>query len=232
MVTGGGAGGYATGLVLNAALLAGVLLLWWAGRRVADRVPDTVPSRRVKGTAVVLLVVTMLLLAASHQLMLAVALAGLMVRSKVLDRMIGRAVGGAFLAAFLALGLLLAHGVAWWPGFVLGVSAFGAQAVVALGVMPLFVRGLSRGDRIALGLGQQNGITAVLIALSLERDFPGTAATVGPAVITVNLLHGTSQVLLAHPPRWWGPSGRGELDADADRPSRYDQQSKHERSVA
>ncbi|TPQ21321.1 hypothetical protein [Streptomyces sporangiiformans] len=231
-LTAGGAGGYAAGLVLNAGLLAGVLLLWWVGRRVASRVPDTPPSRRVKDTATVLLVVAMLVLAALQQLMLAVALAGLVVRAKILDKVLGRAVGGAFLAAFLALGLLLAHGVELWRGFVLGVAAFGAQAVVALCLMPLFVRGLWRGDRIALGLGQQNGITAVLIALTLERDFPGTAATVGPAVITVNVLHGTSQVLLAHPPRLRWPCSRGELAAGGERHSPYDRQAKDKRSVA
>ncbi|MFF4833631.1 hypothetical protein [Streptomyces sp. NPDC001315] len=231
-VAGGGGGGYLTGLGLNAALLAGVSLLWWAGRRVAGRVPDTGSARRTKGAATVLLVVAMLVLAAARQLMLAVALAGLVVRSTVLGRALERAVGGAFLAAFLALGLLLAHGVSWWPGFVLGAAAFGAQAVVALGVMPLFVRGLERRDRIALGLGQQNGITAVLIALTLERDFPGTAATVGPAVVTVNVLHGASQALLARSPRLRWPLARGELGAADARHSRHDRRGADEKSVA
>ncbi|MFI2431927.1 hypothetical protein [Streptomyces sp. NPDC018693] len=222
----GGAGGYLTGLGLNAALLLGVLLLWFVGRRVTSRLPDTPSGRRATGTAAVLLIVTMLVLAAAQQLMPAVALAGLVVRSVFLGRAVDRAVGGAYLAAFSALGLLLAHGVAWWPGFVLGVAAFGAQAVVALVVMPLFVRGLARTDRIELGLGQQNGITAVLIALTLERDFPGTAATVGPAVITVNVLYGVSQALRAHPPRRWRrPAGEPpaeELPAGPGRPPRYD----------
>ncbi|MFD9003374.1 hypothetical protein ACFV0T_20755 [Streptomyces sp. NPDC059582] len=231
-IAGGGGGGYLVGLGLNAALLAAVVLVWWAGRRVAARLPDTVSVRRTRGAVTVLLVLVTVVLAAAGQLMLAVALAGLVVRATVLDRVLGRAVGGAFLAAFGALGLLLAEGVAWWPGFVLGAAAFLAQAVVALGVMPLFIRGLGRGDRIALGLGQQNGITAVLIALTLERDFPGTAATVGPAVITVNVLHGISQTLLARSPgaRW--PRGRGELRADELRPCRHEPRVADEKSVA
>jgi len=212
-----GAGGdYATGLLFNAVLLAVAVLLWWAGRRAVSRLPDVPVVRRTKAGGAVLLVGAMLVLAALNQLMLGVALAGLVLRAGVLDKAVGRAVGGAFLAAFLTLGLLLSHGVELWPGFVLGVAAFAAQAVVALGVMPLFVRGLERRDRIALGLGQQNGITAVLIALTLERDFPGTAAIVGPAVITVNLLHGTSQALLARP-------SRRELSSDGERHSPYDQ---------
>ena len=228
-----GAGGdYATGLLFNAVLLAVVVLSWWAGRRTLSRLPDIPAVRRTRAGGAVLLLGAMLVLAALNQLMLGVALAGLVLRAAVLDRAVGRAVGGAYLAAFLTLGLLLAHGVELWPGFVLGVAAFAAQAVVALGVMPLFVRGLERRDRIALGLGQQNGITAVLIALTLERDFPGTAATVGPAVITVNLLHGTSQALLAHPPRRWRARTRREPSSDAERHSPYDQPTEDEQPVA
>lgn len=61
-------------------------------------------------------------------------------------------------------------------------------------LMPLFVRGLSRRDRILLGIGQQNGLTAVLLALTLERDFPKTVGIVAPAVVTVNLLHYGAQI--------------------------------------
>lgn len=226
-----GAGGdYATGLLFNALLLAAAVLLWWAGRRAVSRLPDVPAARRTKAGGAVLLVGAMLVLAAMNQLMLGVALAGLVLRATVLDRAVGRAVGGAFLAAFLTLGLLLAHGVELWPGIVLGLAAYLAQVVVALGVMPLFVRGLERRDRIALGLGQQNGITAVLIALALERDFPGTAAIVGPAVITVNLLHGTSQALLTHPPRRWRPPADREPSSDGERHSAYDKRADDKRA--
>ncbi|MBO1330016.1 hypothetical protein [Streptomyces sp. VRA16 Mangrove soil] len=202
-VAGGGARGYALGLLLNGALLAAVLLLWWAGRRIAtarslgaDR-----RGRAVELLPAALLLVVMLLVAAAGMLMLAVALAGLVVRVRAFERYVGRAVDGAFLAAALALGLFLAQGVRLGPGILLGATAFAAQAVVALLVLPLFVRGLERRDRVALGLGQQNGITAILIALTLERDFPGTAGIVGPAVVTVNLLHGATNGLRARLPR-------------------------------
>ncbi|MFI8261988.1 MULTISPECIES: hypothetical protein [unclassified Streptomyces] len=227
-VAGGGAGGYVRGLVLNAALLAAVLLLWWAGRRALRALADsgaaatalagTPRGRRAGALLTGALVVAMLAVAASGMLMLAVALAGLVVRTGAFDKVVDRAVAVAYPAAFLALGLFLAQGVALLPGLLLGVAAFGAQAVVALGVMPLFVRGLERRDRIGLGLGQQNGITAVLIALALERDFPGTVSIVGPAVLVVNLLHGTSQALLAHPPRPWRRRGGPEPDAQEGRP--------------
>ncbi|MFJ3928347.1 hypothetical protein [Streptomyces sp. NPDC090022] len=227
-VAGGGADGYVHGLALNAALLAGVLLLWWAGRRglraaagsraAAGALAGTPLGRRTGAVLTGVLVVATLVLAASGMLMLAVALAGLVVRTPAFDKVVDGAVAGAYLAASLALGLFLAQGVSLLPGLVLGVTAFGAQAVVALGVMPVFVKGLERRDRAALGLGQQNGITAVLIALALEPDFPGTVSVVGPAVLTVNLLHATSQVLLTGAPRRWRGRGRGEPDTGEERP--------------
>ncbi|MFJ4282525.1 hypothetical protein [Streptomyces massasporeus] len=85
-------------------------------------------------------------------------------------------------------------GVVLKAGMISGVMAFAAQAVVAVLLMPLFVRGLSRRDRILLGIGQQNGLTAVLLALTLERDFPKTVGIVAPAVVTVNLLHYGAQI--------------------------------------
>ncbi|MFJ2924851.1 hypothetical protein ACIPIU_07430 [Streptomyces massasporeus] len=48
-------------------------------------------------------------------------------------------------------------------------------------------------DLAHLGFGQQNGITAILLALALEPRFPGTVGVVGPAIVTVNLLHHTFQ---------------------------------------
>ncbi|MFC9503080.1 hypothetical protein [Streptomyces sp. NPDC057002] len=208
-VVGGGARGYALGLAFNALLLAGALLLWWAGGRLW-------PARRArKGSAAsaespepgdlerprrpvtplgALLVVSMIVLAAANMLMLAVAVAGLFLRTRAFARPLARAVTSAFLLATTLLGLFAAQGVSPGPGVVLGLSAFGAQAVVAVLLMPLFVRGLSRRDRVLLGIGQQNGLTAVLLALTLERDFPKTVGIVAPAVVTVNLLHYGAQI--------------------------------------
>ncbi len=198
-VVGGGARGYALGLVLNALLLAGALLLWWVGGRLwpararkggeAPGEPEPESSRRPATPLAALLVVAMLLLAAANMLMLSVAVAGLFLRATVFARPLARAVAGAFLLATAVLGLFVAQGVSFAPGLLLGASAFAAQAVVAMLLMPLFVRGLSRRDRILLGIGQQNGLTAVLLALTLERDFPRTVGIVAPAVVTVNLLH-------------------------------------------
>jgi hypothetical protein len=69
---------------------------------------------------------------------------------------------------------------------VLGVAAYAAQVVVAL---LLTIPKVWRGDRARLALGQQNGLTAIILALLLEPNFPGTIAVVAPAIIVVNLLH-------------------------------------------
>ncbi|MFE6092393.1 hypothetical protein ACFQ7M_10435 [Streptomyces massasporeus] len=192
-VMGGGARGYALGLALNALLLAGALLAWWAGGRLwpAHRAAGEQPERprRPATPLAIVLVVAMLLLAAANMLMLAVAVAGLFLRTRAFTRPLARAVTSAFLLATVLLGLFVAQGVSLGPGLLLGASAFVAQAVVAVLLMPLFVRGLSGRDRILLGIGQQNGLTAVLLALTLERDFPRTVGIVAPAVVTVNLLH-------------------------------------------
>ncbi|MFF7734416.1 MULTISPECIES: hypothetical protein [unclassified Streptomyces] len=197
-VMGGGARGYALGLVLNALLLAGALLAWWAGgrlwpaRRAAGQRP-VLPRRPATPLAVVLLG-AVLLFAAANMLMLAMAVAGLFLRTGAFTKPLARAVTGAFLLATVLLGLFVAQGISLGPGVLLGATAFVAQAVVAVLLMPLFVRGLSRRDRVLLGIGQQNGLTAVLLALTLEADFPKTVGIVAPAVVTVNLLHYGAQI--------------------------------------
>ncbi|MFC9683632.1 hypothetical protein [Streptomyces sp. NPDC056948] len=216
-VVGGGARGYALGLAFNALLLAGALVLWWAGGRLwparragkgsaESAAPGELGSRRRPATPLgALLVVAMLVLAAANMLMLAVAVAGLFLRTQAFARPLARAVTSAFLLATALLGLFAAQGVSLGPGVLLGASAFGAQAVVAVLLMPLFVRGLSRRDRILLGIGQQNGLTAVLLALTLERDFPKTVGIVAPAVVTVNLLHYGAQIAFG----CWSRRSRG-----------------------
>jgi hypothetical protein len=49
--------------------------------------------------------------------------------------------------------------------------------------------GLPMLDRVHLGLAQQNGVTAVILALVFERDFGGFVAVIAPAILTVNLVH-------------------------------------------
>ncbi|GAB1331112.1 cation:proton antiporter [Streptomyces sennicomposti] len=194
-------------LLSNIALFALTLAVWRLIRltyllrsrtgRVDDdadrtvRPPAAAAGRPLSLDIAALAVVAVLLAVAAHTtLVLAVALTGLAVRLGRFAGVLEGAVALAFLLASAALGFLLSGGVSLYQGLVLGAAAFAAQFLVTLLIGRLLVRPrLSRADRAHLGLGQQNGITAILLALSLEPTFPGTAGVVGPAVLTVNLLH-------------------------------------------
>lgn len=120
-------------------------------------------------------------------LMLGLALTALFLRPGV-DRLLDRAVQVAFLVASVGLGVLLVNGVHVLAGAALGAAAFAAQAVVS----PLITRGLPGRDRGFLAVSQQNGITAIILALLLEPDFPLAVGVIGPAIVVVNLLHATA----------------------------------------
>jgi hypothetical protein len=189
---GSSAGGlmtFGTGLLGNAALAAGAYLLWLAGRAVCRRVAplDTVtrtPLLRAVRITMVLLLVALVAVAVINFLMLGLALIGLFFRPAP-DKALRWVTSGAFLVATFALGLLLTQGVTLGPGVLLGLAAYGAQIVVGL----LITFRLPRNDRIYLALGQQNGITAIILALLLESSFPGSAAIIAPAILVVNVLH-------------------------------------------
>ncbi|WAL99489.1 hypothetical protein [Streptomyces sp. Je 1-369] len=174
---------YALTMLGNVALVVVSALAWYVLR----------PRRGVAGgwhgllrTAACLLVLACALAAATaYGLMLGVALVGLFYRPPVLAPVLGRALATAYYLALVALGLLLVDGVEPGPGIALGAAAFVAQMIVGW----LIARNLDRYDRVSLALGQQNGVTAVVLALSLQPAFPRTVAIVAPAVVTVNVLH-------------------------------------------
>jgi hypothetical protein len=118
-------------------------------------------------------------------LMLGLALAGLFLRPPALARVLPRLTGWALGASAVLLGMLLVDGVAPGRGALLGVAAFLAQIVAAL----LITRGLPRADRLHLALAQQNGITAIILALRLEAQFAGVVAVVAPAILITNSIH-------------------------------------------
>ncbi|MCX4825241.1 hypothetical protein OG883_36370 [Streptomyces sp. NBC_01142] len=124
-------------------------------------------------------------MAGGFALMLGVAVIGLFFRPRVLQRHIGTIVRGACVVAAFTLGLLLVNGIDLLHGVVLGAAAYGAQMVVG----SVLTRKLDRTDRIPLALSQQNGVTAIVLALSLEPMFPQAVAIVAPAILTVNCLH-------------------------------------------
>lgn len=162
---------YTVDLIANLALAALAALVWYGLRRWSWlRYP---------------LLAALAVLAIWQFLMLAVAIAGLFVRPAALDRVMNAATRWALLVAAAMLGLLLVNGVALVNGLLLGLAAFGSQMVVGW----LLSRRLSRTDRIHLALAQQNGITAIILALRLETQFAGAVAVIAPAIFFTNLTY-------------------------------------------
>ncbi|MFJ9894549.1 hypothetical protein ACIQPR_14645 [Streptomyces sp. NPDC091280] len=170
---------YALTTAGNAGLVAAAGLVWFLLRRGGR--PDS-PLR----TLACLLALCGLLAAASvYGLMLGVAVMGLFYRPRPLLPALGLLLRAAYYSALFALGMLLLDGVEPVPGIALGVAAFGAQMAVGW----VIAHDLDRFDRVSLALGQQNGVTAVILALALKPAFPRTVAIVAPAIVVVNVLH-------------------------------------------
>ena len=75
------------------------------------------------------------------------------------------------------------NGVYWIQGLALGAGAILAQILIGL----LLTRNLPRNESLYLAFAQQNGITAMILALFFEKDLPGTVGVVAPAIIIINL---------------------------------------------
>jgi hypothetical protein len=153
--------------------------LWRLSRVGAGATPG-----RLRNAIQIALLVLLAAFAIWQFLMLGLAVAALFFRP-VLGVALRWLATIAFQLATFALGLLLVSGVNVRAGIVLGAAAFGAQIVVG----SLIAARRSRRDRTDVALGQQSGITAVLLALLLEDSFPGTVAVVAPAIVTINVLH-------------------------------------------
>lgn len=173
----------------NIAFAAVVWLVQWAARRLA-RVRRFASKLTGPGFANVATVAeTCWLLAAGtfavlHFYLLGLAVIGLFLRPRI-QGSLGALTRWALLAATVALGLILTEGVNWLAGIALGAAAFGAQIVTA----PLVARRHSFTDRTYLALGQQNGITAITLALLLEPVLPATVGIIAPAILVVNVLN-------------------------------------------
>ncbi len=127
--------------------------------------------------------------------LLGLALIGLFYRPAWLTRYLGGATQLVYYTACFAMGLVLVGGARVGPGLLLGVTAFGSQVVAAFA---LTMRKRWRGDRVSLALGQQNGLTAITLALLLEPLFPGATATIGVAVVVVSVLNVTCNAIWDH----------------------------------
>lgn len=196
-------------LLANVGFAVGAWLLWRLLRAAGLREDAHRPRlRTVLNWLAVALLIAMVLVAAWQFLMLGLAIAGLFFRPR-LGPVVGRSTQAAFLVATFLLGLLLVNGVDLVPGVVLGLAAVAAQLVVSVPI----TRGLPATDRRYLAWGQQNGITAVILALVLERDFPGTVGIVATAIVVINVIHALATAVLDRR-RPGGPGDTPRPDAD------------------
>lgn len=158
------------GLLANAVFVGAAWIAW----RLVRRWP----------VAVTVLAVVLIGVAVWQFTMLGLAIAGLFVRPDI-SRQISWAVQVALVGASFMLGMLLTEGVDPVRGAILGVAAFGAQIIVGFAL----TRRLPAQDRIHLAFAQQNGITAIILALLLESRFDGVIAIVAPAILVINIVH-------------------------------------------
>ncbi len=180
----GGFGQLGETLVRNLVFVAAAGALWWLttiGSKHEDR--DSTAGR-VRNGVQIALVLGAGAVAVAEFLLLGLAVGALFLRPRM-GSLLRWGAEGAFHLGTFALGLLLVGGIDPLGGVLLGAAAFGAQYVV--GSLASVRR--SRRDRLDLALGQQSGITAVILALFLDEPFPGTVGIVAPAILTINVLH-------------------------------------------
>lgn len=192
-----GLGGYMLETGINLLFAAGVFVLWILMKR---------HSKATNYVTIILVLLGMygllvgaLSIAVFYFWMLGVAVLGLFMRPPI-EKIIDYALHWALSVAAILLGILLVNGIAVWKGILLGSAAYGAQIVVGL----FLTRHLARRDRWHIALAQQNGITAIILALLFEPYYPGTVAIVGPAIVVTNTLHaaanfGLDKVLAKNP---------------------------------
>lgn len=129
------------------------------------------------------------------------AMAGWIIRPKWLGegRRAELLTNTALYSATFLLGILLSGGVDITGGITLGFATYASQVLVAWLVMWLGTKAsstesdatnrLSRRDTWHLALAQQNGITAIVLALNLEPVIPGSVAAISMAIVIVNVLN-------------------------------------------
>lgn len=125
-----------------------------------------------------------LLIAIYLQWMLAIALIGLFLRPPLSKWLTILSDGALWVASFL-LGMLLIRGIDWGAGLAVAVVAFGAQILVGW----LLTGNLSKGERLYLAFSQQNGVTAIVLALMFAPHFPQIVSMIAPAILFINGLH-------------------------------------------
>lgn len=180
-----------SGIAGNVALVLVAAAVWGALHVLVRRRDVGGAERPVFTATAAVALLGLAAVAVGNFLMFGLAAAGLFFRPRI-EAVLRRLISLAFAVATVVLGIVAAAGIAVVPGLVLGVTAFAAQSLVATVV----AWSLPRSDRIRLVLGQQSGITAIILALLMEPVFAGTVAVVAPAIVAVNVLHLASNAFL------------------------------------
>ena len=112
------------------------------------------------------------------------AITGLFLRPKI-DRLVNVSVKICFAVALFLIGMHLISGLEVMWGFIVGLSVVFAQIATVI----LFMRAMSVRDRAYLACSQQNGITAIILALLFETQNVAVAGIVAFAILVINLVH-------------------------------------------
>ncbi|HEX9153642.1 MAG TPA: hypothetical protein VF809_02375 [Candidatus Saccharimonadales bacterium] len=179
---GAGLGGYLIETGINLLFAGGIFVLWRLMKRHSKATNYMVIGLVAVGMYGLL--IGALSVAVYYFWMLGVAVLGLFMRPAIEDAL-SHVVRWALNMSAILLGILLIDGVNLWVGVALGLFAYSAQIVVGL----LLTRKLSYKDRLHISFAQQNGITAIILALLFETYYPGTIAIVAPAIVSINIIH-------------------------------------------
>jgi hypothetical protein len=136
---------------------------------------------KLNPAAALFLLAACFIIAIAFNWMLGIAVIGLFLRPEI--KKLPLIISAAFYTAVLLLGFLLVNGIYWMEGLALGLGAIAAQIAVGF----LLTRNLPLDERLYLAFAQQNGITAMILALFFEKDLAGTVGIVAPAIIFINL---------------------------------------------
>lgn len=184
-----GIAGYLVETGINLLFAAGIFVLWRLMKKHSKATNYFVVALVALGMYG--LFVGALSIAVYYFWMLGIAALGLFMRPPI-QKAIDHTLHWALSIAAVLLGILLINGVNIWTGVALGVAAYLAQIMVGF----LLTRQLPGRDRWHIAFAQQNGITAIILALLFESYYPGTVAIVGPAIIVINTIHAIANRVL------------------------------------
>jgi len=182
LIDGSGWSVYLTELAANLGFAAAAGAAWFGIRRLR-RFGRVRPVDPITTLGVALLVV-LFAIAIRYDLLLGMAVIGLYWRPGI-ERFLGAVTSVAYYAAIAMVGVLLFHGADFAAGVLLGVTAFVVQMVVGY----VITWRLPRRDRARIALGQQNGLTAATLGLTLQPYFSRAVPIIGVAVIVVNTVY-------------------------------------------